>query len=161
MNDLYENYQPDVTVTEDRTRDEMREEEALLKEMMKTKVMKKTFDFLKANGLFTKSMTEFEDLLSELWFSVYSRGKRIKGSSGFEHVFLGEKKNGAVQGFHNWLYFNHLEEMGEVNFFIFMMLRDANLLQNGRIFGKVPKNSKNSSVLEAPPVPKRTQVALV
>merc|ERR1719507_476665 len=94
----------------------MREEEALLKEMMKTKVMKKTFDFLKANELFTKSMTEFEDLLSELWFSVYSRGKRIKGSSGFEHVFLGEKKNGAVQGFHNWLYFNHLEEMGEVNY---------------------------------------------
>ena len=128
MNDLYENYQPDVTVTEDRTRDEMREEEALLKEMMKTKVMKKTFDFLKANELFTKSMTEFEDLLSELWFSVYSRGKRIKGSSGFEHVFLGEKKNGAVQGFHNWLYFNHLEEMGEVSFFNFMMLNMTRLI---------------------------------
>ena len=128
MNDLYENYQPDVSVTEDRTRDEMREEEALLKEMMKTKVMKKTFDFLKANELFTKSMTEFEALLSELWFSVYSRGKRIKGSSGFEHVFLGEKKNGAVQGFHNWLYFNHLEEMGEVSFFNFMMLNMTRLI---------------------------------
>ena len=112
---LYENYQPDVSVPEDRTRDEKSEEEALLDEMMKTKVMKETFDFLKANGLFTKSKAEFEDLLSELWFSVYSRGKRIKGSSGFEHVFLGEKKNGAVQGFHNWVYFNHLEEMGEVN----------------------------------------------
>ena len=114
MTELYENYQPDVSVTEDRTREEKREEKALLDEMMKTKVMKETFDFLKANGLFTKSKAEFEDLLSELWFSVYSRGKRIKGSSGFEHVFLGEKKNGAVQGFHNWLYFNHLEQIGQV-----------------------------------------------
>ena len=120
--ELYENYQPDVSVTEDRTREEKREEKALLDEMMKTKVMEETFDFLKANGLFTKSKAEFEDLLSELWFSVYSRGKRIKGSSGFEHVFLGEKKNGAVQGFHNWLYFNHLEQMGEVNFFHLMMM---------------------------------------
>jgi len=31
-------------------------------------------------------------------------------------VFLGEKKNGAVQGFHNWLFFNHLEQSGEVNY---------------------------------------------
>ena len=135
LTDLYENYQPDVSVTEDRTREEKREEDALLNEMMKTKVMKETFDFLKENGLFTKSKAEFEHLLSELWFSVYSRGKRIKGSSGFEqiyikyipniyltiskkrfeHVFLGEKKNGAVQGFHNWLYFNHLEQMGQVD----------------------------------------------
>ena len=122
LTELYENYQPDVSVAEDRTRDEKREEEALLDEMMKTKVMKETFDFLKANGLFTKSKAEFENLLSELWFSVYSRGKRIKGSSGFEHVFLGEKKNGAVQGFHNWVYFNHLEKMGEVNSFNVMML---------------------------------------
>jgi len=116
LTELYENYQPDVSVTEDRTREEKREEKALLDEMMKTKVMEETFDFLKANGLFTKSKAEFEDLLSELWFSVYSRGKRIKGSSGFEHVFLGEKKNGAVQGFHNWLFFNHLEQMGQVNY---------------------------------------------
>jgi len=116
LRDLYENYQPDVSVVEDRTRGEKREEETLLDEMMKTRVMRETFDFLKANGLFTKSKEDFKGLLSQLWFSVYSRGKRIKGSSGFEHVFLGEKKNGAVQGFHNWLFFNHLEQSGEVNY---------------------------------------------
>ena len=82
LRDLYENYQPDVTVVEDRTRGEKREEETLLDEMMKTRVMRETFDFLKANGLFTKSKADFKELLSELWFSVYSRGKRIKGSSG-------------------------------------------------------------------------------
>ena len=82
LRDLYENYQPDVSVVEDRTRGEKREEETLLDEMMKTRVMRETFDFLKANGLFTKSKADFKGLLYELWFSVYSRGKRIKGSSG-------------------------------------------------------------------------------
>jgi len=101
-------------VTEDRTREEKSEEQALVAEVMRTEVMRKTLAFLKAHGLFTKSPAEFARLLEELWFSVYSRGKRIKGSSGFEHVFLGEKKEGKVQGFHNWLYFQHLEAKGEV-----------------------------------------------
>jgi Endoribonuclease XendoU len=52
-------------------------------------------------------------LLRELWFGVYSRGNRILGSSGFEHVFLGEKKDGKVQGFHNWVYFYHLEQTNQ------------------------------------------------
>ena len=67
--------------------------------------------FLAAKQLFTKSATEFKKLLKEFWFTLYSRGNRILGSrleqdkfcdfqvdiSGFEHVFLGEKKLGKVQ----------------------------------------------------------------
>ena len=137
---LYENYASDVGEAEDRSRAERREEEQFLDEVMRTKVMAATLRFLRDNKVFTKSAAEFRQLLAELWFSVYSRGKRILGSSGFEHVFLGEKKNGAVQagqishfqllllstncivqhnrmqGFHNWFYFHHLEQRGEVNY---------------------------------------------
>lgn len=113
---LYENYDSDVAVKEDRTRTEQNEEDAFLSEIMKSKVMTKTLSFLKSKKLFTKSSNEFKRLLKELWFDVYSRGKRILGSSGFEHVFLGEKKAGKVQGFHNWVYFQHLEKKNELNY---------------------------------------------
>jgi len=113
---LYENYDSDVAVKEDRTRAERTEEDAFLDEVMKSKVIAKTLSFLKSKKLFTKSSNDFKRLLKELWFDVYSRGKRILGSSGFEHVFLGEKKAGKVQGFHNWVYFQHLEKQNKLNY---------------------------------------------
>ena len=112
---LYNNYDSDVAMKEDRSRAEQNEEEEFLTEVMKSEVMQKTLTFLKANKLFTKSANDFKKLLKELWFDVYSRGKRILGSSGFEHVFLGEKKGGKVQGFHNWVFFHHLEKNNKVD----------------------------------------------
>jgi len=76
---LYENYDSDVAVKEDRTRAEQNEEDAFLTEIMKSKVMGKTLAFLKSKKLFTKSPNDFQKLLKELWFDVYSRGKRILG----------------------------------------------------------------------------------
>lgn len=113
---VYDNYVEDVSVVEDRTRTERQEEDAFLDEVMKTATMKSTLDFLKSKKLFTKSTNEFRKFLGELWFALYSRGNRILGSSGFEHVFLGEKKAGKVQGFHNWVYFYHLENLKKVNY---------------------------------------------
>jgi hypothetical protein len=51
--------------------------------------------------------------------------------SGFEHVLIGETKNGVVSGFHNWLHF-YYEENEAI---------DANLNYMGWVnqadFGKV------------------------
>jgi len=113
---LYNNYDVDTSVKETVTRSELNEEEDFLNEVLKSDVMKETMRFLAAKQLFTKSATEFKKLLKEFWFTLYSRGNRILGSSGFEHVFLGEKKLGKVQGFHNWVYFYHLEKQGQVNY---------------------------------------------
>ena len=71
---LYENYNSNVAVKEDRTTAERGEEDALLDEIMKSKVMRKTLDFLKSQNIFTKSANDFKKLLKELWFDVYSRG---------------------------------------------------------------------------------------
>ncbi len=43
--------------------------------------------------------------LDQMWFALYPRANRVKGSCAFEHVFLGEVKAGQVNGFHNWLFF--------------------------------------------------------
>jgi len=113
---MYENYEVDTTVRESVSRAETQEEEAFLQEVTRSTVMQEAIRFLKAKNLLTKSQADFTRLLKELWFALYSRGNRILGSSGFEHVFLGEKKQGQVQGFHNWVYFYHLEKQNKVNY---------------------------------------------
>jgi len=113
---LYDNYDVDTSRREAVSQSELREEDDFLDEVLKTDVMSETMRFLAAKKLFTKSSNEFKKLLKEFWFTLYSRGNRILGSSGFEHVFLGEKKLGKVQGFHNWVYFYHLEKRGQVNY---------------------------------------------
>lgn len=49
-------------------------------------------------------------LLKNLWFKLYSRGDRILGSCGFEHVFLHETLNGDILGLHNWIYFHDQQQ---------------------------------------------------
>ena len=70
-NDTSITFPSQVSVPEDRSRQERGEEDALLGEIMKTEVIKKTLSFLQATKLFTKSAAEFRKLLAELWFSVY------------------------------------------------------------------------------------------
>ena len=132
---LFKLFWKDISVKEDRTKYKKSEEEDFLDEIMRTQTMKTTLSYLRAKNIFTKSENDFKHFLSEVWFETYSRGNRwanlnsistktkkndqsttfrIKGSSGFEHVFLGEKKLNKVQGFHSWLYFSFMEEKKKV-----------------------------------------------
>jgi poly(U)-specific endoribonuclease len=54
--------------------------------------------------------------LKQLWFAHYSRARGLSDTSGFEHIFIGETKNGEISGLHNWLRFYRLEKRPIENF---------------------------------------------
>ena len=68
-------------------------------------------------GLIKRSL---RTVLDEIWFDLYGRSGRNPGSSGFEHVFIGELKNGKVSGFHNWVSFVHEEQEQDIDYKGFM-----------------------------------------
>ena len=81
--------------------------------------MQLTLEFLVSKGLLSEDVGAFKRLLWRMWFSLYPRDWRAKGSCAFEHVFLGEVKKGKVNGFHNWLFFLLEEQKGDVNYYGF------------------------------------------
>lgn len=54
-------------------------------------------------------------MLQSIWFEMYRRQGKLD-SSGFEHVFVGEIKNGDVSGFHNWIQFHLEEKKGTIDY---------------------------------------------
>lgn len=113
---LYDNYDLNAFNNELITAEERREEEALLEAFVNTTVMIETKKFLQSNNLIPKNENAFKKMLADLWFTPYSRGKKKVGSSAFEHIFLAELKNNELVGLHNWLYFSHEENRGNLNY---------------------------------------------
>jgi poly(U)-specific endoribonuclease len=58
---------------------------------------------------------DFKKLLQKIWFELYRR-ENSTDSSGFEHVFVGEVKNGEVSGFHNWIQLYMEEKKGDLDY---------------------------------------------
>ena len=115
LQELLDNYDPDVRHPEDNTRLEREEEEEFLTSIMETKVIKRAYKFLVDHGKFTGTLDGFRTYLKRIWFGMYDRDgnnrKNTIGSSGFEHVFIGEVKKNAVSGFHNWVSFYQKEKL--------------------------------------------------
>ncbi|KAK3886789.1 hypothetical protein Pcinc_009070 [Petrolisthes cinctipes] len=109
---LQDNYIPSVTESEVEDATEVTEQQAFLDAVMATEVMQLAEAFLQSKNL----VTSLRDKLDEIWFTMYTRSGSIVGSSGFEHVFMGELKNGAVSGFHNWVSFQKEEAEGDLNY---------------------------------------------
>merc|ERR1711909_230038 len=115
---LYDNYVASPGTVEDHTEEEHEEEMALLEMITGPEVLQTTYQFLLNKGVFTGSQEDWQRHLYDTWFGMYDRAptRTILGSSGFEHVFIGEIKNGAVGGFHNWFHWYYLEMRGELNY---------------------------------------------
>jgi len=113
---LLDNYDSDVKHKEDHTSEEQLEEDAFLSLVMETRVMKKAYEFCFDKGLFSGTVDDFKNYLKTIWFGLYDRGGSGAGSSGFEHVFIGEIKSGEVSGFHDWVNFYQQEKTNAINY---------------------------------------------
>ncbi|KAG1685710.1 Poly(U)-specific endoribonuclease-B [Nymphon striatum] len=114
---LLNNYIRDPTKTESRTVSEKNEETVFLKAVVNTPVMKLAYNYLKNNKFINMSMAQFQTYLQQIWFGLYNRKHGSTTSScGFEHVFVGEYKNNAVNGLHNWVQFYLEEKQKRINY---------------------------------------------
>lgn len=70
-------------------------------------------------------MAVFKEYLRQIWLGQYNRGGGYQSSSGFEHIFLGEKDNTTIQGYHSWFKYYRDEQAGKINYLGY--LRNINL----------------------------------
>ncbi|XP_045596807.1 endoribonuclease CG2145 isoform X2 [Procambarus clarkii] len=121
MQRLLDNYEPRTTSTEVHTNAEITEENNFVDALMQTPLMQRLETFLKQKNLIRSSL---QSTLKDIWFTLYRRGGRNIASSGFEHVFVGELKDGKVAGFHNWLNFRKEEQEGDLDYKGYMKFVD-------------------------------------
>ncbi|XP_068226062.1 uridylate-specific endoribonuclease-like [Palaemon carinicauda] len=138
---LQDNYIPDVYKAEVSNPEEEAEQEAFLDAIMATEVMALAQAFIIEKQLYFGSLRQ---KMKEIWFDFYSRGsKSVAGSSGFEHTFVGEIKQGEVSGLHNWVYFYNEEKDGNLDYEGWSKIVDLNglgeIIENHFHWLNVPK----------------------
>lgn len=62
-----------------------------------------------------RDVSSFKQQLYQMWFRAYTREVR-DDSSGFEHVFVGEARDGKILGLHNWIQFSNQERQGKLDY---------------------------------------------
>nr|XP_054772090.1 uridylate-specific endoribonuclease-like [Lytechinus pictus] len=124
---LLNNYERSAGVPERNTITKQREISEFLEAIFSTDVIQTTYNLLHNKGHFA-SQAEFKDFLNATWFGLYSRSGGVLDSSAFEHTFVGEMKNGAVTGFHNWIQFCLQERAGNLNYYGYTREKQPNQL---------------------------------
>ena len=117
---LLDNYEREVGVEERDSSQEKAERGQFLDALAASPVVRFAFEYLKQHGRDRRCaklgrMADFEHLLFDLWLAPYRRLER-NDSSGFEHVFVGEEKDGKVTGVHNWVQYYLEEKKGNINY---------------------------------------------
>lgn len=103
---LLDNYNPNAGSKEVVTSEERQEQAAFIEEISRTAPIKYLYKYLLEKRIVSGNFQDFKRTLTSLWFDLYGRGGASSCSSAFEHVFVGEIKNGQeqeVSGFHNWI----------------------------------------------------------
>ncbi|CAM8941124.1 unnamed protein product [Rhodiola kirilowii] len=116
---LLDNYNPNAGSKEVVTSEERQEQAAFIEEISRTAPIKYLYKYLSEKRVISESYQDFKRTMTSLWFDLYGRGGTSSCSSAFEHVFVGEIKNGQeqeVSGFHNWIQFYSEEAKGRVDY---------------------------------------------
>lgn len=112
---LLDNYVANEGTAEVVTAEESAENALFLELIMDTGCMKYAQRWLAANHKAPADRDEFIKMLNTAWFGLYRR-KTANDSSGFEHVFLGEREGEKVVGLHNWIQLRTEEMSGRLNY---------------------------------------------
>jgi len=122
---LLDNYVATTGVAETVTAEESRENRAFIDALMETAPMKYLHNYLAEKKLAPRSLQEFKALLDRIWFSLFRR-ETANDSSGFEHVFVGEERDGKIIGFHNWIQFFIEELKKNVDYYGYVLPKRRN-----------------------------------
>lgn len=117
---LLDNYEREVGKQERITAEEKQEMADFIDALAETKVIQFVFHYLQVHGkdkrcAQLKSVTDFCNLIYDLWLAPYRRVSK-DDSSGFEHVFVGEERNGKITGLHNWVQYYLEEKKGNIDY---------------------------------------------
>jgi poly(U)-specific endoribonuclease len=98
---LFNNYTLDQTKPENNFLEEEAEVQEFLDEIYRSAPMKIARDFVSEQSGQNVSEDQWWAILQRVWFEQFDSSKN-KDLSGFEHVVVGEQKQGKVQGYHFW-----------------------------------------------------------
>lgn len=109
---LFNNYvldqtKPEVDTLED-LKTEQQEIQSFIEYAYKTPPMQKAREYYSEQIKEKVTDDEWWAIIERVWFAQFDSG-RNKDLSGFEHVIVGEQKQGKVQGYHFW-YKYYLDE---------------------------------------------------
>ncbi|XP_014468582.1 PREDICTED: poly(U)-specific endoribonuclease homolog, partial [Dinoponera quadriceps] len=108
---LYDNYEHNSTVKENRTIAERKEEDLLLDVFLNTNVMDRAMKWLSIRGFIDPDDFERKDTLRHIWFSQFD-----SSTSGFERVFTSERYGHDLLGVTDWIYFEYQESKNRIDY---------------------------------------------
>eukprot|EP00123_Amoebidium_parasiticum_P000845 comp11746_c0_seq1/m.6337 comp11746_c0_seq1/g.6337 ORF comp11746_c0_seq1/g.6337 comp11746_c0_seq1/m.6337 type:complete len:279 (-) comp11746_c0_seq1:605-1441(-) len=112
---LLDNYDSETGRAELVTQQETSEQIAFIEACYATPCGQYLHKLMVAKDAAPRDVKQYKAFLHNLWFKLYRRETQ-NDSSGFEHVFVGEHRDGEVIGFHNWIQFFIQEMHGKVNY---------------------------------------------
>lgn len=108
---LYDNYEHNSTVKENRTVAKRKEEDLLLDVFLNTNVMARAMKWLSIRGFIDPDDFEKKDTIRQIWFNQFDGA-----TSGFERVFTSERYGYNLLGVQDWIYFEYQESRGRIDY---------------------------------------------